>query len=77
MDDISQCEEAAKQLNQNFEIMEEKADWPSGCHFADQTLPNGDNNYDVNNCPGGHDVFRYQGGNILFFHGAIFTHKNY
>ena len=36
MDDINQCQEAAKQLNQNFEITEEKADWPRGCHFADQ-----------------------------------------
>ena len=36
MDDINQCKEAAKHLSQNFKIMEEKADWPKGCHFAEQ-----------------------------------------
>ena len=34
----------------------------NGLCNAGQILPNGDDNYDVNNCPGGHDVFRYQGG---------------
>ena len=46
----------------------------NGLCNAGQILPNGDDNYDVNNCPGGHDVFRYQGGKTEFFDGAIFTH---
>ena len=48
----------------------------NGLCDADQTLPNGDNNYDVNNCPGGHDVFRYQGGKTKFFDGTILTRNS-
>ena len=36
MDDINACKEAAKHLNQNFEITKNEADWPKGCYFADE-----------------------------------------
>ncbi len=32
------------------------------CEAGHQTLPNGNPNYDVDNCPGGTDVFRCVGG---------------
>ena len=36
MDDINACKEAAKHLNQNFEITKNEADWPKGCYFSDE-----------------------------------------
>ena len=33
---------------------------------ANQTLPDGNVNYNINNCPGGSDVFRYNGGKTNF-----------
>ena len=62
---------------------------PSGCSLpecsysmnqnglcdANQILPNGDSNYDVNNCAGGHNVFRYQGGKASLYHDTIRNRK--
>ena len=31
---------------------------------ADRTLPDGNTNYNIDNCPGGHDIFRYVGGKL-------------
>ena len=33
---------------------------------AERTLPDGNSNYDINNCPGDYDVFRYVSGNLSF-----------
>ena len=33
---------------------------------AERTLPDGNSNYDINNCPGDYDVFRYVSGNSSF-----------
>ena len=31
---------------------------------ADRALPDGNTNYNIDNCPGGHDIFRYVGGKL-------------
>ena len=33
---------------------------------AERALPDGNTNYDINNCPGDYDVFRYVSGNFCF-----------
>ena len=33
---------------------------------AERALPDGNDNYDINNCPGDYDVFRYVSGNSSF-----------
>ena len=47
----------------------------NGFCIANHTLPNGDDNYEVNNCPGGHSVFRYQGGTASLYDEAIRNRK--
>ena len=33
---------------------------------ADTTLPDGNTKYNIDNCPGGYDVFRYIEGKFIF-----------
>ena len=33
---------------------------------AERTLPDGNSNFDINNCPGDYDVFRYVSGKLSF-----------
>ena len=33
---------------------------------ADRTLPDGNTKYNIDNCPGGYDVFRYIEGRLIF-----------
>ena len=32
---------------------------------ADKTLPDGNTDYNIDNCPGGYDVFRYISGKFI------------
>ena len=42
---------------------------------ANNKLPDNNTNYDVNNCPGDSDIFKYKGGKGRMFHFKILIHK--
>ena len=44
---------------------------------ANNKLPDNNTNYDVNNCPGDSDIFKYKGGKGRMFHFKILIHKYY
>ena len=44
---------------------------------ANKKLPDNNPNYDLNNCPGDSDVFKYKGGNGRIFYFKIHNYEYY